>query len=354
MSFFNQKYHSLIPYTPGEQVNEQQILKLNTNENPYDPPQAVLEAAKQAAMTLSRYSDPTCRMVRQPLAKQLGVKEEQIFIGNGSDDVLALLFQGFTEHGVAFPDISYGFYDVYRHFYQVPAKIVPLNAAFQIDLADYEGSSETVVIANPNAPTGLVISKERIIQFLSQNPHRLLIVDEAYADFGKESVVQEVAHYPNLIVVGTFSKARQLAGARLGYAIANEQIIQDMNRLKFSINPYSVNTMSLYCGAASLNSQDYVDECIEKIITTREYVCSALQQLSFEVLPSQANFIFATHPKITGQHLYQRLKQDNIYIRWFDQERIRNFIRISIGTQEEMVYFIEKIKEILQEENIHA
>lgn len=350
MSFFNQKYQTLVPYTPGEQNATEEIIKLNTNENPYEPSQEVIKAAKKAAATLARYSDPTCKIIRKPLADYLGIKQDQIFIGNGSDDVLALLFQGFTEQGVVYPDISYGFYDVYRRFFQIPATIVPLDEQFQISLNDYVDTTGTIVLANPNAPTGQIISKDEIITFLKTYPNRLLIVDEAYADFGSESVAREVGNYPNLIVVGTFSKSRQLAGARLGFALANEAIINDLNRLKFSINPYSVNTMSLYCGVASLASQDYVDDCVQKIIATRTFLTTELTKLDFQVLPSSANFVFARHPKIDGERLYQKLRQAKIYVRWFNQERVANFIRISIGTQKEMVYFIEKIQQILQEE----
>ncbi|MGX7197694.1 histidinol-phosphate transaminase [Enterococcus olivae] len=343
--YLDTQFQHLIPYVPGEQTKNEQIIKLNTNENPYDPPKAVFEAAKKAAGTLSRYSDPTCSQVILPLAKGFGVEPEQVFLGNGSDEVLSFLFQGFMEKGVQFPDISYGFYEVYGDVFHLDVEKVPLKEDLSIDLADYTGAA-TIVIANPNAPTGLTLSPATICQFAKENPQRLIIVDEAYSDFSEASMIPYLEEVPNVLVVGTFSKSRHLAGARLGYAVGSKEVITDLNTLKFSHNPYSVNAMTLACGAASLASQEYVDSCTEKIIATREWTKKELAKLSFEGTDSQANFIFVQHEKVPGQTLFLALKEKNILVRWFSHPRIDNYIRISIGTQEEMEQLIQVIKEI--------
>lgn len=343
--FFNQQFQHLVPYVPGEQTKKQGLIKLNTNENPYEPPVEVIEAAKEAAKTLSRYSDPTCQQVIVPLAEQLGVQPENVFLGNGSDEVLSFLFEGFMEKGVQFPDITYGFYEVYGEVFHLTTQKIPLKKDLMIDLADYDGE-ETVVIANPNAPTGLTLSPEDICQFAQKNPKRLIVVDEAYSDFSCISMIPYLDKIPNVLVVGTFSKSRHLAGARLGYAVGSKELITDLNTLKFSHNPYSVNAMTLACGAASLAAQTYVDACIEKIIATREWTKQELTKLGFVGTDSQANFLFVQHPQIAGEKLFLSLKEKNILVRWFNQPRIKNYLRISIGTQAEMEELIEAIKQI--------
>ncbi|KAF1305550.1 histidinol-phosphate transaminase [Candidatus Enterococcus willemsii] len=347
MRFLDQQFKHLVPYVPGEQNATEKIIKLNTNENPYDPPQAVIEAAKDAAQTLSRYSDPTCKEVIVPLAKHLKVAPENIFLGNGSDEILSFLFQGFMEKGVQFPDITYGFYRVYSDLFHLTATEIPLRDDLSIELADYQGT-ETVVIANPNAPTGIALHPEVIGAFASQHPERLIIVDEAYSDFSDVSMVPYLSKHPNVLVVGTFSKSRHLAGGRLGYAVGASEIINDLNTLKFSHNPYSVNAMTLACGAASLASQDYVDESTQKIIDTRTWTIQALRELAFDVTDSQGNFVFAQHATIAGEKLFLALKEKHILVRWFNQPRIANYLRISIGTQSEMEQLIQVLKEEVQ------
>lgn len=344
MSFLDSQFQHLVPYVPGEQTRTK-VIKLNTNENPYDPPQNVIEAAKEAAKTLSRYSDPTCLQVIQPLAKHFNVAPENIFLGNGSDEVLFFLFQGFMEKGVQFPGITYGFYEVYSDLFHLKTEIIPLKEDLSIDLAEYKGEA-TVIIANPNAPTGLMIAPEVICTFAKNNPQRLIIVDEAYSDFSEASLVPYLEAHPNILVVGTFSKSRHLAGARLGYAVGSKQLIEDLNKLKFSHNPYSVNAMTLACGEASLQAQDYVDECTQKIIATRHWTQQELQKLGFETTDSQTNFVFCQHPTVAGETIFKQLKEKNILVRWFNNPRIANYLRISIGTPEEMVTLIQAIKEI--------
>lgn len=345
MSFLDQKFQYLTPYVPGEQAIQEEVIKLNTNENPYEPPKAVVEAAKAASETLNRYSDPDCQEVVIPLAEHLGVAPENVIVGNGSDEILSFLFQGFMEKGAQFPDITYGFYPVYSDLFQLKASTIPLKDDLTIDLEDYAGE-ETVIFANPNAPTGLGISPTVICDFAKANPNRLIIIDEAYGDFGDVSAVPYLKDHPNLLVVGTFSKSRQLAGGRLGYAVGSPEVIADLNKLRFSYNPYNVNSMTLACGAASLASQDYVEACTNKIIETREWMKSELRKLDFEVTDSQTNFLFLQHPRVTGEKIFTYLKEKNIFIRWFNQSRIVNYVRISIGTQAEMEKCLAVIKQI--------
>lgn len=348
MRFLHSKFQNIKPYTPGEQLNNPEVIKLNTNENPYPTPANVIEAATKAAATLSRYSDPTAREVIEPLAAHFGVKPEEVFVGNGSDEVLSLLFQGFTEEGINFADLTYGFYEVYRQYYQCKGATIPLQKDFTLKLTDFNQTKGTIILANPNAPTGLVTPKEDLLDFIRKNPKRLIIVDEAYGDFADESIIKEAVNYENVVVVGTFSKSRHMAGARLGFAVANAQRINELNRLKFSTNPYNVNSMTIACGKASLANQAYVDECVQKVIATRTWISQQLTDLGFEVLPSYTNFIFVRHPKLSGQDFYQQLKKKNILIRWFDQDRIRDFCRVSIGTDEEMHKFLNVTTALLE------
>ena len=342
--FLDRQFQQLTPYVPGEQT-QQQVIKLNTNENPYEPPQAVIEAARTAAKTLSRYSDPDGKQVVEPLAQHFNVQSENIFLGNGSDEVLSFLFEGFMEKGVQFPDISYGFYEVYSDLYHLQAEKIPLAEDLSIDLTQYQGVA-TVVIANPNAPTGLPIEPRVIIDFAKKNPQRLIVVDEAYSDFGHVSMVPYLAEVPNVLVVGTFSKSRHLAGARLGYAVGSAELIADLNKLKFSHNPYSVNAMTLACGAASLAEQAYVEATTAKIIETREWTKQALRQLGFTGTDSQTNFVFVEHQQLAAEAIFLALKEKQILVRWFNQPRIANYLRISIGTQAEMEALVDTLKEI--------
>ncbi|MDU5336919.1 histidinol-phosphate transaminase [Enterococcus sp.] len=349
MTFLNQKYQNLTPYIPGEQVNEQEYIKLNTNESPYPPAPAVQKAVAEASLSLNRYSDIAVEVVANPLAQYLGVKKEQLFLGNGSDEVLSYIFQGFTEKGIAFPDVTYGFYQVYSGLYQVDATVVPLKNDFSLELKDYDELSGTVIFANPNAPTGIQLTQAEICEFIERHPDRLVVVDEAYIDFGGESMVSLVDRYSNLLVVGTFSKSRQLAGARLGFGVGNVELIADMNRLRFSLNPYNVNSLTQAAGGAVLQEQEYVDQKIQETIQVREWSKQELNKLGFEQTDSQGNFLFAKHPKIAGETLFTALRGKKILVRWFNQPRTKDYLRITVGTQEHMEQLVTALTTILEE-----
>lgn len=349
MTFLNRKYQDLTPYTPGEQADEGEYIKLNTNESPYPPADSVQVAVTKAAQKLNRYSDIAVEIVAKPLAQYLGVKEEQLILGNGSDEVLSFIFQGFTEKGIAFPDVTYGFYKVYSGLYQVDSTIVPLKNDFSLDLKDYDELPGTVIFANPNAPTGIYLPQAGICEFIERHPERLVVVDEAYIDFSGESMVPLINQYKNLLVVGTFSKSRQLAGARLGFAVGNAELIADLNRLRFSLNPYNVNSLTQAAGSAVLQAQDYVDQKIQETIEIREWSKQKLVQLGFEQTDSQGNFLFVKHPKLAGETLFAALRDQKILVRWFNQPRTKDYLRITVGTQEQMEQLLRTLKIILAE-----
>ncbi|MGM0165839.1 histidinol-phosphate transaminase [Enterococcus sp. AZ135] len=349
MTFLNRKYQDLTPYTPGEQVDEQDYIKLNTNESPYPPAPGVQNAVAEATQKLNRYSDIAVEIVAKPLANYLGVKQDQLFLGNGSDEVLSYIFQGFTEKGIAFPDVTYGFYQVYSGLYQVEATIVPLNEDFSLELKEYDALKGTVIFANPNAPTGIYLPQEEICNFLERHPNRLVVVDEAYIDFSGKSMVSLIDHYKNLLVVGTFSKSRQLAGARLGFGVGNTELIADLNRLRFSLNPYNVNSLTQAAGSTVLQEQAYVDQKIQETIQVREWSKQELAKLGFEQTDSQGNFLFAKHPKFAGEKLFQALREKRILVRWFNQARTKDHLRITVGTQEQMERLIVVLTTILEE-----
>ncbi|MGG5369955.1 histidinol-phosphate transaminase [Enterococcus sp. AZ196] len=349
MTFLNEKFQELTPYTPGEQVNEEAFIKLNTNESPYPPAQGVQEAVAEASQKLNRYSDIAVEAVAKPLAEYLGVQQNQLFLGNGSDEVLSYIFQGFTEKGIAFPDVTYGFYQVYCGLYQVDATVVPLEDDFSLELSKYDDLDGTVIFANPNAPTGIYLTQEKICDFLERHPDRLVVVDEAYIDFSGESMVSVIDQYKNLFVVGTFSKSRQLAGARLGFGVGNADLIADMNRLRFSLNPYNINSMTQAAGSAVLQEQDYVDQKVRETIQVREWSKRELAKLGFEQTDSQGNFLFAKHPKLSGEELFTALREKKILARWFNQPRTKEHLRITVGTQEQMERLVEALKMILEE-----
>ncbi|WP_313630402.1 histidinol-phosphate transaminase [Enterococcus devriesei] len=349
MTFLNQKYQSLTPYTPGEQVDETEFIKLNTNESPYPPAPKVQKAVAEAAQKLNRYPDIAWSSVAKPFAAYLGVKEDQLFLGNGSDEVLAYLFQGFTEQGIAFPDVTYGFYQVYSELYGVDTMIVPLKDDFSIELKDYDELTGTVIFANPNAPTGVYLSQQAICDFLERHPDRLVVVDEAYIDFGCTSMISKITQYENLFVVGTFSKSRQLAGARLGFGVGNQKVIADLNRLRFSLNPYNINALTQASGSAVLQEQAYVNQTIQKTIDVREWSKQQLAALGFEQTDSQGNFLFVKHSQISAEALFQALRAKKILVRWFNQPRAKDYLRITVGTQEQMRVLIKAVKKILTE-----
>ena len=348
--FFSQKYSSLIPYTPGEQPKNMEYIKLNTNESPYKPSPKVYEAAKKEAEKLHLYSDPQSSVITEKIANRYGVKKEQVLVTNGSDEVLNFAFMAYgdSEREMLFPDITYGFYTVFADLNGVKYKEVPLTSDFSVDINDYIGKNTTIVIANPNAPTGKALSLDEIEKIVKSNPNNVVVIDEAYVDFGAESAVSLIDKYDNLLVTMTFSKSRSMAGARIGFGIGSESIINDLNTIKYSTNPYNVNRMSQAVGSVAIDEDKYYMDNCKEIIKTREFVTSELKALGFEVLPSSANFIFARNEKISGKDYYLKLKEKGVLVRHFDKERIKDFARITIGTREQMEVFLSKTKEILE------
>lgn len=348
--FLDKKLASLKPYTPGEQPKGiDRLVKLNTNENPFPPSDNVIEAVKNAAKSLNLYSDPTCGRAISATASFYGVKNSNVFIGNGSDEVLAFIFHGLCHNGAAFSDITYGFYKVFASMFGVKETIVPLDENFKINIDNYKDISGTVFIANPNAPTGILLPLFEIEKLLNQNINRLVVVDEAYIDFGGESAVNLIDKYKNLIVAQTFSKSRSLAGGRIGFALANEELIADLNSLKFSFNPYNVNTLSILAAEAAMNDRKYFEKCRKIIMENRIFATDNLRFQGFRVLDSSANFVFAgQNAKIKAEDYYKELRKNNILVRYFLEGRTADFVRITIGTLEQMKLLNDVTKEILE------
>lgn len=348
--FFSSKYNALEAYTPGEQPKDMKYIKLNTNESPFPPSENVVEAAKEAAGALQLYSDPECRKLNEKFSEVFGVKPNQVLMTNGSDEILNFAFMAFCdeEHPVAFPEISYGFYPVFAKLHNIPHTEIPLKDDFSIDYKDYCGINKTIVIANPNAPTGLTLSLFEIEEILKSNPDNVVVIDEAYVDFGGESALPLIEKYDNLLVTGTFSKSRSLAGARLGFGIANEELIRDLNTVKYSTNPYNINSMTMAAGVSALESNDYYMNNCKIIMENRAYTKEKLEKMGFSVLDSKANFLFAQTDKIDGGELYLKLKEKGILVRHFTKEKIKNFVRITIGTKEQMDVLLCAVNEILE------
>lgn len=347
--FLSEKFASLSPYVPGEQPKDMQYIKLNTNESPFPPSQAVLDAVVEEAGKLQLYSDPDLTELLKALSQVYGVDTKNIIATNGSDEVLNFAFMAYTDstHPAVFPNITYGFYSVFAKLHRSPYTEIPLKEDFSIDYRDYMELNKTIFIANPNAPTGLTISLDEIREILKSNPDNVVVIDEAYVDFGGESAVPLIKEFDNLLVTGTFSKSRSLAGARLGFGFASEKIIADLNTIRFSTNPYNVNRVTLAAGVASLKDDSYNKANCEKIIKTRERVKAELEALGFYVLDSKANFLFARKDGAKGKELYLGLKEKGVLVRHFDKEIIGDFLRITIGTEEQMDIFLSKLKELL-------
>lgn len=347
--YLQQRYQAMEAYVPGEQPRDMQYIKLNTNESPYPPAPAVLEAVQQQDIAdLRLYSDPTGAALKEKLAGLYGVERENIFLANGSDDILNFAFMAFAgEAGAVFPDITYGFYPVFAQLHGVGYEQIPLNGDFSLDPEQYCGKNRMVVIANPNAPTGLSISVAQIEKILRTNPDNVVLIDEAYVDFGGESCYPLVRRYDNLLVVRTFSKSRCMAGGRLGYAIGPAGLIADLEKLKYSTNPYNINRLTLKLGEATVDAEDYYRAMCRRIIRTREDAAQALRGLGFTVIDSDANFLFARCESMDGGSLYRALKARGILVRHFDKPRIRDFIRITIGTEEQMAALTAAIRQIM-------
>ena len=352
--FFSKRYRDLIPYTPGEQPRDMQYIKLNTNESPFPPSPAVTATVERESKKLQLYSDPDSKALVQKLAEVYGVKPAQVIAVNGSDEVLNFAFMAFADesHPLYFADITYGFYPVFAELNRIPYHVIPLKEDFSLCAEDYMNVKGTVVIANPNAPTGKCIPLSDIERIVAADPDRVVIVDEAYVDFGGESAVGLVDKYDNLLVTQTFSKSRSMAGARLGFGIGSASLIADLHTIRYSTNPYNVNRMTEAAGVAALEENDYYMNNCKTIMRNRAYTTEALRGLGFEVLDSTANFVFARSPRISGEELYLELKRRGILVRHFTKERIKDYNRITIGTAEQMQALILTVQNILEERNL--
>ena len=350
--FLSQESAALEPYTPGEQPQNIPYNKLNTNESPFPPSPKVLKALSRAeVLKLNLYSDPTCARLNEAIAKRYELKPENVITGNGSDEILAFAFRAFcgTGKGVAYADITYGFYKAQTALFGLDATIIPLREDFTLNVDDYMDFPGTIIIANPNAPTGMAVPREDIQRLLEADPNRVVIVDEAYVDFGAESCVPMIYRYDNLLVVQTMSKSRSLAGGRIGFALGSPELIAALNRVKYSFNPYNVNRLSIVAGAAAVEDEAYFQTCTGAIRNNRAWTVRELEELGFTVLPSQANFIFAKSDRIPGGELYRKLKENGILVRWFDADRIRDYVRITIGSLEQMAALVDEIARLLEE-----
>ncbi len=349
--FLNERINGLTPYEPGEQPKQREYIKLNTNESPYPPSKKGVALAVEQAELSHLYPDPNCQELTKLLATELGVKENQILLTNGSDEILNFAFMAYCDKDTpaVYNDITYGFYKVYAKLHGVESKVIPLKEDFSIDINDFIKEQGTIIIANPNAPTGLLLSLEQIEEIVKSNPNRVVVVDEAYIDFGGESAVKLIDKYDNLLVTQTFSKSRSLAGARLGFGVANEKIISDLMRIKYSTNPYNVNRLTQAMGMGAILDKHYFEKNCKLIIKNREQTKVELEKLGFIVTDSKANFLFAKSDKIDGKNLYLKLKEKGVLVRHFDTDRIREYIRITIGSSSQMKEFICTVKSILEE-----
>lgn len=349
--YFSPKYSALKPYVPGEQPRDKRYIKLNTNESPFPPSQKAQEYARKAAENLQLYSDPECVALTAKMAEIYSLSGNQVFFGNGSDEVLYLAFLAFCQEGkpVYFPDITYGFYKVYADFLRLDAHQIPLQEDFTVDVEDYCYKDGPIFIANPNAPTGKLLSLAEIEKILQTNKEFVVVIDEAYIDFGGESAVKLINKYDNLLVTQTFSKSRSLAGARLGMGFANEALITDLRTAKYSINPYNVNAMTMAAGLGALEDEAYTRANCRTIMENRTFTTEELRKLGFAVLDSMTNFVLAGSPAISGKDLYENLKEKGILVRYFGTERLSPYVRITIGTKAQMETMLSAIKEILEE-----
>ena len=349
--FFSKKYSSLEPYTPGEQPKDMDYIKLNTNESPFPPSKKAQKLSREAAKRLQLYPDPECRELTKKLAETLGVNEDEVLLTNGSDEILNFAFMAYCddEHPAIFPDITYGFYSVFAQINNVPYEEIPLTDDFKININDYLGCNKTIFIANPNAPTGIPLKTDEIEEILKSNPDNIVVIDEAYVDFGGESCVPLIKKYDNLLVTQTFSKSRSMAGSRLGFGVGSKTLIQDLNTIKYSTNPYNINRMTMAAGIGTLEDEAYTQKNCRTIIENREFTSNELKKLGFSMTDSYANFVFAKSDKISGEDLYKKLKEKGVLVRHFTKDKICEYNRITIGTKKQMQALIDAIKSILED-----
>lgn len=348
MNNWEKNVRKVVPYVPGEQPKRDNIIKLNTNENPYPPAPGVIEAMKAFDTDALRlYPDPTAERLVNAIAKNYQVKPSQVFVGVGSDDVLAMAFMTFfnSEKPILFPDITYSFYDVWAEVFRIPYEVQPLDENLNIKTADYQKENGGVIFPNPNAPTGVLLPLEKVEEIIKANRDVVVIVDEAYIDFGGVSALPLIEKYENLLVVQTYSKSRSMAGMRIGYAFGNEKLIKYLNDVKYSFNSYTMDQLTLVMGEASMKDRGYFEKTTQQIIQTRERVKKELAELGFEFEDSKSNFLFVTHPKFSAKQLFEDLKEAGIYVRYFSKpKRIDNYLRITIGTEEEMDALFDFLK----------
>ena len=352
MSNWEEYVRTVEPYVPGEQPNQPDMIKLNTNENPYPPAPGVVEALKNFDTDKLRlYPEPTCKVLVDAIAEYYGIRSSQVFAGVGSDDVLAMIFMTFfnSKKPILFPDITYSFYDVWADMLRIPFETKALDDDFQIRKEDYYGENGGVVFPNPNAPTGILMPLSEIEDIIAHNRNVIVVVDEAYIDFGGESALPLIEKYDNLLVVQTFSKSRSLAGMRLGFAMGNEKLIRYINDVKYSFNSYTLNQTALSLGVQAIKDREYFEETCAKVIATREWTKCELKKLGFSFGDSMSNFIFATHERVPAKEIFEALREHNIFVRYFSKPRIDNYLRISIGTQQEMEHLIAFLTDYLKE-----
>lgn len=348
--FFSQKYKNLIPYTPGEQPKDMRYIKLNTNESPYPPSEKAQKYASRAASQLQLYPDPQCMELTKKIAQTLGVEYENVLVTNGSDEILNFAFMAFCdkEHSCVFPNITYGFYSVFAEVNSIPYEEIPLREDFTINVEDYIGINKNIFIANPNAPTGIALTLSEIERIVSSNKNNLVVIDEAYVDFGNESAVSLVNKYDNLLVTQTFSKSRSMAGARLGFGVGCKELIADLNTIKYSTNPYNINKMTMAAGIGAMEDEEYTKSNCLEIIKTREYTAAELEKMGFTLTKSTTNFLFAKHNELSGSEIYQKLREKGILVRHFDKKEICDYNRITIGTYEQMKTLVDTIGGIVK------
>lgn len=342
--------NGISPYVPGEQPRDKKYIKLNTNENPYfTSPEAVERITKGVLEGLNRYSDPECTALAAAIAQYYGVNYENVLVTNGSDEALAFAFFAYGGSGVCYPDVTYGFYDVIANLFGCQVEHISLKNDFTVDEKDYYGCNKTVVLANPNAQTGIALDGAALERIIEKNINNIVIIDQAYADFGMFNAVGLIEKYKNLVVVNTFSKSRSLAGARVGFVVADGALIEDLKKVKNSFHPYNVNSLSAALATAALKDDEYFSKSVEKVKATRERLICGLKRLNFAVLPSEANFVMAKSGALSGGELYRRLKDNGVLVRHFSDERISDYVRISVGTDDEIDVLLGKIEEILKE-----
>ena len=342
----------VVPYVPGEQPQEQRMIKLNTNENPYPPAPGVIRALKEFDTDRLRlYPEPACKVLVDAIAEYYGLKSSQVFVGVGSDDVLAMIFMTFfnSKTPIWFPDITYSFYDVWADMLRIPYEVKPLDDNFQIVKEDYYGENGGVVFPNPNAPTGILMPLSEIEDIIKHNQDVIVVVDEAYIDFGGESALPLIEKYDNLLVVQTFSKSRSMAGMRIGFAMGSPKLIAYLNDVKYSFNSYTMNQTALACGVEAVKDKVYFEEGVRKIVETREWAKEELGKLGFVFPDAKANFIFARHPKVDANELFQALKENNIFVRHWNAPRIDQYLRITIGTRKEMETLFDFLRTYIKE-----